>query len=365
VTGAPPTAELGTSFTVGSAGGSGTGAVTFNATGPCTNTDGGTLITMTASSGTCSITAVKAADDNYEQTTSAAASVAATAPVAPAAPSALSASALSANQVALAWTDNASSEDGFKIERSQTNTNNFVQVATVGPNATSYTDVDLKPATKYHYRVRAYVSATSVESPYSNTATATTLSAPSAPTGLSATASSPTQINLAWTDKSNNELGFKIERSTDGAIFTQIASVAANVTTFSDVGLIASTVYHYRVRATNANGDSAYSNSASAMTHGTEATLPTAPTNLTATSANGLKVTLKWSDTAANELGFRVERSIDGTTFTEVAIVGADTTTHADSGLAAMTTYYYRVTAYNNAGVSPPSNTASARTRVK
>jgi Tol biopolymer transport system component len=136
---APATAELGTSFTVGSAGGSGTGAVIFSASGACTNTDGGALITMVASSGTCSITATKAADDNYEQTTSIAASVTATAPVAPAAPSALSASAVSANQIALAWTDNASSEDGFKIERSQTNRNNFVQVATAGPDVTSYT----------------------------------------------------------------------------------------------------------------------------------------------------------------------------------------------------------------------------------
>lgn len=137
------------------------------------------------------------------------------------------------------------------------------------------------------------------------------------------------------------------------------------MTTFSDAALIASTVYHYRVSATNANGDSAYSNSASAMTHGTEATMPSPPTNLTATSAQGLKITLKWSDTAANELGFTVERSLDGTSFTETATVAADTTTYTDSGLAAMTTYYYRVTAYNNVGVSPPSNTASAKTRAK
>jgi hypothetical protein len=104
------------------------------------------------------------------------------------------------------------------------------------------------------------------------------------------------------------------------------------VTTFSDSGLFPSTEYHYRVRATNANGDSAYSNTASAMTHGTEATIPSAPTNLTATSANGLKITLKWNDTAANELGFRVERSLDGTSFTDIGTVGADTTTYTDSG---------------------------------
>jgi hypothetical protein len=82
-------------------------------------------------------------------------------------------------------------------------------------------------------------------------------------------------------------------------------------------------------------------------------------------SANRLRITLKWSDTAANELGFKVERSLDGTSFTEIAMVGADITTYTDSGLAAMTTYYYRVTAYNTVGVSPPSNTASAKTKAR
>ena len=61
------------SFTVGSAGGSGDGAVTFEATGACSNV--GALITITAGSGVCSVTASKAADDNYNATTSAAATV--------------------------------------------------------------------------------------------------------------------------------------------------------------------------------------------------------------------------------------------------------------------------------------------------
>jgi hypothetical protein len=71
VTGAPATAGNGTTFTVGTSGGSGTGTVTFAVTGICTNTDGGAVVTMTAATGTCTITATKAADDNYEAATSA------------------------------------------------------------------------------------------------------------------------------------------------------------------------------------------------------------------------------------------------------------------------------------------------------
>ena len=65
-----------TSFTVGSAGGSGTGAVSFSASGACSNV--GAVITITAGSGVCSVTATKAADDNYNSTTSVAATVDAT-----------------------------------------------------------------------------------------------------------------------------------------------------------------------------------------------------------------------------------------------------------------------------------------------
>jgi hypothetical protein len=83
-----------------------------------------------------------------------------------------------------------------------------------------------------------------------------------------ATWASSTAINLTWTDQSNNETGFKIERKTGAGSFTQIAIVGANITTYADSGLTANTNYSYQVRATNSAGDSAYSNTASATTSG-------------------------------------------------------------------------------------------------
>ena len=72
---------------------------------------------------------------------------------------------------------------------------------------------------------------------------------------------------MNWVDNSNNETGFKIERSPNGnANWTQIDAVAANVTTYLNTGLTCNTRYSYRVRATNANGDSAYSNAVDALT---------------------------------------------------------------------------------------------------
>lgn len=93
-----------------------------------------------------------------------------------------------------------------------------------------------------------------------------TVEVPAAPSGLTATAVSQTQINLGWTDNSGNEDGFAIERSLDGASFSQIATVGANVTTYASTGLARNKTYYYRVRAFNSGGNSAYSNQASART---------------------------------------------------------------------------------------------------
>jgi calcineurin-like phosphoesterase family protein/purple acid phosphatase-like protein/fibronectin type III domain protein len=92
---------------------------------------------------------------------------------------------------------------------------------------------------------------------------------PAAPNGLTASAISSSQINLTWADNSSNEDGFKIERSTDGTNFAQIAVVPANTTGYSNTGLSASTLYYYRVYSYNTAGNSTSpSNTAPATTSG-------------------------------------------------------------------------------------------------
>jgi hypothetical protein len=87
------------------------------------------------------------------------------------------------------------------------------------------------------------------------------------PSNLTATPALQTLINLAWTDNSNTESGFKIERSPNGTSdWTQIATVGANITAYPNTGLTCNTPYWYRVRAFNTNSDSLYSNLANAAT---------------------------------------------------------------------------------------------------
>ncbi|QHT69177.1 T9SS type A sorting domain-containing protein [Rhodocytophaga rosea] len=87
----------------------------------------------------------------------------------------------------------------------------------------------------------------------------------SAPSNLTATAISGTQINLSWTDNSNNETGFSIERSTMATTgFVPIATVEANATSFQNTNLPTDAVYYYRIATLNGNTRSVFSNTANA-----------------------------------------------------------------------------------------------------
>lgn len=95
------------------------------------------------------------------------------------------------------------------------------------------------------------------------------------------------------------------------------------------------------------------------------AATPAAPSSLSAvanptTPASAINLT--WADNASNETGYIVQRSTDGSTFTQVAQLGANTQAYTNANLVSTTTYYYRVQAINGNGVSGYSNTASAQT---
>jgi rubredoxin len=281
----------------------------------------------------------------------------------PAAPTGLVATTASTSEIDLSWTDNSSNETGFKIDQATDSgfTQNLTTV-TVGANVTTYNATGLSSNTTYYYRVRS----TNGTGDSANTATASATTqgnGPAAPSGLTATAVSTSQINLSWIDNSSNETGFKIDQATD-SLFSQnltTVTVGANVTTYNATGLTSSTTYYYRVRSTNAGGDSANTSTANATTQGTA---PTAPSGLTATAISSSEIDLGWTDNSNNETGFKIDQATDSG-FTQnltTVTVGANVTTYKATGLTSSTTYYYRVRATNGVGDSANTSPANATT---
>lgn len=84
-----------------------------------------------------------------------------------------------------------------------------------------------------------------------------------APTELTLLVSCPDEMILFWTINSDNEDGFIIQRSEDNITWTEIDTVGAEITTFTDTTIVFGVTYYYRVIAYNSLGESNYSNVAS------------------------------------------------------------------------------------------------------
>jgi len=93
-------------------------------------------------------------------------------------------------------------------------------------------------------------------------------------------------------------------------------------------------------------------------------TIANGPSNLTATAESFSLIRLKWQDNSDNEDKFIIWRKRAGGKYSMRATVGADVTSFRDAGLSEQTTYYYRVSAFNDAGNSPWSNEVSATTKI-
>jgi hypothetical protein len=157
-------------------------------------------------------------------------------------------------------------------------------------------------------------------------------------------------VSLTW--QCNNAYtaqGFSVERSTDGVNFTQIASLAPTVTSFTDQR-VGPGAFFYRVRSFNAQGFSRPSNTATA-----EINVVAAPVNLQILNLFAQHTQIGWNANSSDQSGFQVERSSDGVHFTPIATVDAFTTSFTDVRFTAPV--YYRVEALNFRGVAGlPSN---------
>jgi serine protease len=197
---------------------------------------------------------------------------------------------------------------------------------------------------------------------------------PSVPGSPSASAASSSQINVTWTastDTGGSGLaGYKVERCA-GSSCTNFAEVATTTSTsHSSTGLAAATSYRFRMRAHDGAGNhSGYSTIVSATTQAAaDTTAPTVPGSLTASASSSSAIGLSWSastDSGGSGLaGYKIERCTGSSCTSFAQIATTTSTSFSNTGLAASTTYRYRVRAHDGAGNNSGYSTiASANTQ--
>lgn len=148
---------------------------------------------------------------------------------------------------------------------------------------------------------------------------------PPAATTLTATRNSDTSVSLSWTESSGVKESVRIERSTDGGAYSEIASVSGTATSYTDSSTSADHTYTYRVRYYNKNAYGAYSSTASVTM------APSAPTaisleradatdvNVTLTNVSGVATSIEWQESLDNGATWGASSTVSGspvTTFT-------------------------------------------------
>jgi fibronectin type 3 domain-containing protein len=281
-----------------------------------------------------------------------------TSTVVPTDPTLFKAVALSDKQVALSWTDTASNEVGYLLERSLDNATtwsalgvvksipNTTQIYNLPANSQAYPDAGYTADTHIDYRLTA-VNAIGQSAPA--LAAVDTLAALPL-TSLAATVVSDTQLTLNWVPtaplKPNQVATSYTVTRTGGAGPAVTTSVAHPATTFADSGLAQNTLYTYSVAAVNASGATPVTGTASTAQATTQFTLPSAITALAGVANAATQVTLTWQGgTPAQSYTISRTGGAGPVSFTAAAPTG----TYVDLTTAGGTAYTYTVTAVNGA----------------
>jgi autotransporter-associated beta strand protein len=183
---------------------------------------------------------------------------------------------LSGSDVALGWNP-VSGASSYNVKRSYSSTGPFDTIAS-GVAGSSYTDSSVQGTVTgqtYYYVISALNSRS--ESPNSPATVASVYSPPGAPASFAATGVNSGQVALSWSAAAGAS-GYEVYRSgTSGGPYGLVASGIAG-TSFLSTGLTSGLTYFYVVTATDAYGQSLYSNEIAAVS-GTFALTGSTPYN--------------------------------------------------------------------------------------
>ena len=274
--------------------------------------------------------------------------------------------------------DNSDSVTGYAIEGGA-DASKFSIVASTGvltfasaPNYEDATDADGDNA--YVVVVRATSGAgarvTTADQTITVTVTDADGEAPGVPAAPSVSAAGVTSVTVSWAPPANagpaiTDYDYQYLVKTPPGSWAEVTNTPITAPPATIMMLAENTEYDVQVRATNAEGTSGWSESG---TWQTTASVPGAPSGLTATSSATTRIDLSWTAPASTGgsaiNGYKIEVSSDtGASWTDlVATTGDANTTYSHTGLAAGTTRHYRVSAINSNGTGDASNVANATT---
>jgi hypothetical protein len=173
------------------------------------------------------------------------------------------------------------------------------------------------------------------------------------------------QASVTWTNNANagNKQpynGIYVDRQTNGTgAWLNVANVSGSSTGWTDTGLSTNKMYQYRVCAYNNAGNTNHVYSSAIYT------TPAAPTSVTATKTGASAVKVSWSDPAAYEEGYKIERTTVGSgTWSTLTTVSSNITSYQDASAPAGT-IKYRVSSYRGSLYSSAVETGSVTTIAK
>lgn len=241
-------------------------------------------------------------------------------------------------RIDLSWVNPAGDDYNLKVERKK-ESGAYSTQAILDRNISTYSDTkNIELKTGYTYRITAYNSkGSSAQSQETYIFTGPPLAAQS----LTADIHSESRVILNWKDISNNEQGFIIERSTNNGNFTKIATVPANVSTYTDGTLTLENSYTYRVMPYNPFGNAeSYTNELSVST----SLLKDSPISLTTTPVSTSEIRLSWTYSESSNYRTAILRKIGSSgSWETIKILPAGFTSYTDDLLSANVEYFYKV----------------------
>jgi len=249
----------------------------------------------------------------------------------------------------------ASGASSYQLFRDTTASGSF-PTKNFDASATSYTDTGLSAGTTYYYKVQATNSAGS--SALSSAVAGIPNAMPATPTGLAVAIATSTSLSITW-NSSASAATYQVFRDTSstGSYSTKVYD--GSLTSYTNTGLTAGSIYYYKVQATNSAGSSTLSSAVAGIPNA----IPAKPTGLAVVSATTTSLSITWNASSGTS-SYQLFRDTSSTGSFSTKVFDAAGTSYTDTGLATGATYFYKLQATNSAGSSALSAAVSGTTEL-